>query len=102
MYYDAKTKKISALNGSGRSPKALNLAKARELGLNGIEIPLKNLNSLVFILPMSLKVSDLTILDSVTVPGCAAAWCDTIELLGSGKITIADALAPAIRQAEGG
>ena len=40
--------------------------------------------------------------DSVTVPGCAAAWCDSLEILGSGKITIAQALAPAIRLATDG
>lgn len=38
----------------------------------------------------------------MTVPGCAAAWVDTIELLGSGKISVAEALEPAIRLAEEG
>ena len=37
-----------------------------------------------------------------TVPGCAAAWVDTIELLGSRNISIAQALSPAIRSAEAG
>lgn len=45
LYFDAKTKQVHGLNGSGRSPKALDLAKARELGLMGKEIPLTNLNS---------------------------------------------------------
>lgn len=48
LYFDNKTKEVKALNGSGRSPAALNLSKARELGLNGREIPLLNLNSLVY------------------------------------------------------
>lgn len=47
LFYDAKTKQVKGLNGSGRSPLLLNLKKARELGLNGHEIPLKNLNSSV-------------------------------------------------------
>ena len=47
LYFDAKTKKISALNGSGRAPQALNLAKARELGLKGRDIPFLDINSFV-------------------------------------------------------
>ena len=83
LYYDAKTKEITALNGSGRAPAALTLEKCRELGIKGREIPFLNINS-------------------ATVPGCAAVWVDTIEKLGSGKVTVADALAPAIRLAEEG
>lgn len=45
LYYDAKTKEVKALNGSGRSPAALNLAKTKELGLKGKEIGLLDLNS---------------------------------------------------------
>lgn len=40
--------------------------------------------------------------DSITVPGAAAGWMDTIEWFGSGKLTLADILAPAIRIAEEG
>lgn len=71
------------MNGSGRAPAALTLEKCRELGIDGKEIPFLNINS-------------------ATVPGCAAVWHDTIEQLGSGKVTLADALAPAIRLAEEG
>ncbi|GAA6060015.1 hypothetical protein JCM10212_001173 [Sporobolomyces blumeae] len=83
LFYDAKTKEIKALNGSGRAPAALTLEKCRELGIDGREIPFLNINA-------------------ATVPGCVAAWCDTIDSLGSGKVTIGDALAPAIRLAEEG
>jgi gamma-glutamyltranspeptidase len=34
--------------------------------------------------------------------GAAAAWIDTVEKLGSGNVTIAEVLAPAIRLAEEG
>ena len=34
--------------------------------------------------------------------GCAAAWVDTVEKLGSGRLSLADVLEPAIRLAEGG
>ena len=34
--------------------------------------------------------------------GAAAAWIDTVEKFGSGKLTIGDVLEPAIRLAEEG
>jgi gamma-glutamyltranspeptidase/glutathione hydrolase len=83
IFYDATTKKLTTMNGSGRSPKALSLQKARELGLTGAEIPLLNINA-------------------VTVPGCAAAWVDTLTKFGSGNVSLKDVLAPAIRLAEEG
>ncbi|CAK5264538.1 unnamed protein product, partial [Mycena citricolor] len=83
LFYDAKTKTVKALNGSGRSPEKLTLEYARGRGLTGGSIPLTDLNS-------------------VTVPGAAAAWIDTVEKLGSGNVTTADVFAPAIRLAEEG
>ncbi|KAG6842232.1 hypothetical protein C0991_000202 [Blastosporella zonata] len=82
LFYDAKTKKVSALNGSGRSPEKLSLDYARSRGHIG-RIPLTDLNS-------------------VTVPGAAAAWVDTISEFGSGRLSVADVLEPAIRLAEEG
>ncbi|RPD64873.1 gamma-glutamyltranspeptidase [Lentinus tigrinus ALCF2SS1-6] len=83
LFYDAKAKTVKALNGSGRSPAKLTIDHARSQGVTGNSIPGTNLNS-------------------VTVPGCAAAWVDTVEQLGSGKLSVADVLEPAIRLAEGG
>ncbi|KAF9076162.1 gamma-glutamyltranspeptidase [Rhodocollybia butyracea] len=83
LFYDAKTKQVKALNGSGRSPEKLTLEYARSRGLTGHSIPTTDLNA-------------------VTVPGCAAAWVDTVEQFGSGKLSVADILAPAIRLAEEG
>ncbi|KAJ7038319.1 gamma-glutamyltranspeptidase [Mycena alexandri] len=83
LFYDAKTKTVKALNGSGHSPQKLTLEYLRERGVTGTSIPLTDLNS-------------------VTVPGAAAAWVDTVERFGSGKVTVAEVLAPAIRLAEEG
>ncbi|TEB39027.1 gamma-glutamyltranspeptidase [Coprinellus micaceus] len=83
LFFDAKTKKVSALNGSGRAPMNLTLDYLRQRGISGTSIPLTDLNS-------------------VTVPGAAAAWIDTIEHLGSGKVSVADIFDPAIRLAENG
>lgn len=55
----------------------------RSKGVDGVEIPGNSIHS-------------------VTVPGAAAAWVDTVEKLGSGKLTMQEILAPAIRLAEQG
>ena len=83
MFYDAQTKTVKAFNGSGHSPAKLNIDHVRSQGVTGNKIPATNLNS-------------------VTVPGCAAAWVDTVEKLGSGKLTMEEILEPAIRLAEEG
>jgi gamma-glutamyltranspeptidase / glutathione hydrolase len=83
LFYDAQTKTVKALNGSGRSPKNLTIDHLRSRGVDGNKIPFTDLNS-------------------VTVPGCAAAWVDTVDKFGSGKLSVADVLAPAIRLAEEG
>ncbi|PFH54779.1 hypothetical protein AMATHDRAFT_134167 [Amanita thiersii Skay4041] len=82
LFYDAQTKVVKALNGSGHSPAKLDIKYARERGFTD-RIPLTDVNA-------------------VTVPGAAAAWVDTIEKFGSGKLTITEVLEPAIRLAEEG
>ncbi|KJA25753.1 hypothetical protein HYPSUDRAFT_37218 [Hypholoma sublateritium FD-334 SS-4] len=82
LFYDAKTKTVKALNGSGRAPAKLDIDYALSRGLKQ-SIPLTDLNS-------------------VTVPGATSAWVDTIEHFGSGSVTIADVFEPAIRLAEEG
>ncbi len=80
LYYDAATRQVSALNGSGRAPVALNLERLRREGL-GDGLPLFH--------PYT-----------VTVPGACAGWCDLIERFG--RLSVSAVLAPAIRLAEGG
>ncbi|KAG5639221.1 hypothetical protein H0H81_005295 [Sphagnurus paluster] len=82
LFYDASTKTVKALNGSGRSPAKLTMEYARSRGFLG-RIP-------------------MTDLISVTVPGAAAAWVGTVTNFGSGKLSVAEVLAPAIRLAENG
>ena len=87
IYYDASTKTVQSLNGSGRAPKAGTLEKVRkELGLKEGEISL---------IPT-------TSVHSVTVPGAAAGWCDTVTIFGSGKLSMEQILTPAITLAEDG
>ena len=87
LYYDAKTKKVSALNGSGRSSQEVTLEKIRK----------------------DLKIKDgeqgqipMQSVHAVTLPGAAAGWVDTVERFGSGKVSMEDVLAPAIELADKG
>jgi gamma-glutamyltranspeptidase len=45
LFYDAQTKAVKALNGSGHSPAKLTLDYVRRRGINGGQIPLTDLNS---------------------------------------------------------
>ena len=62
LFYDARTKQMSALNGSGRAPAALNLARVK-----------KDLGTAH---PSSLPPFHA---HTITVPGACAGWCDLVE-----------------------
>ena len=80
MVYSAKTKKLEALNASGRAPRALTVehfrprARSRRCRLSGME--------------------------TITVPGAFDGWVTLLEKHGTMKL--ADLLAPAIALAENG
>jgi gamma-glutamyltranspeptidase/glutathione hydrolase len=80
LYYDAKTQKVTALNGSGRAPAALTLEGLAKEGMRD-ELP-----------PFHAH--------TVTVPGACAGWFDLIEKHGS--LTMSEILEPAIKLAEEG
>src|SRR4030095_7254803 len=79
MVYWAKTKKLEALNSTGRAPRALNLQH---------------------FLDKKLTTMPMTGMDSITVPGAVEAWVTLLEKYGTMKF--ADLLAPAIAYAEEG
>ncbi len=85
LYYEASTRQISALNGSGRAPAALSLERLASEGLvqpgPGAELP-----------PFHPY--------TITVPGACAGWCDLLERYG--RLPLSTSLAPAIRLAEAG
>ncbi|KAL7321875.1 hypothetical protein PS15m_001599 [Mucor circinelloides] len=83
LFYDAKSKTVKGLNGSGRTPAALTLEHLRKEGINGASLP-------------------TTTPHAVTVPGAAAAWVDTVKNFGSGKVDLTTILTPAIDLAENG
>ncbi len=79
LYYEAKTGRVRALNGSGRSPRALTREQLRARGLHHIA-------------PDSWE--------SVTVPGAPGAWLEAHARFG--RLPFAATLAPAIELAAGG
>lgn len=86
LFYDAATKQVKALNGSGRASANSTLERVRsELGLKDDEFGIPELS-----------------IHTVTVPGAAAGWVDTVERFGSGKVDLTQILAPAIQLGEKG
>jgi len=80
LYFSADTKRVAALNGSGRAPSALTLERLKRDGFAS-SIPTFHAHT-------------------VTVPGACAGWFDLIQKHGSLSMT--EILAPAIRLAEEG
>ncbi len=87
LFYDSATQRVRALNGSGRAGANCTLETVRQsLGLKSGEAGT---------IPM-------TSVHAVTVPGAAAGWVDAVENFGSGKLTLAQILDPAIQLGEKG
>jgi gamma-glutamyltranspeptidase / glutathione hydrolase len=80
LYYQASTRQVFALNGSGRAPAALSLERLEREGM-------------VTALPSFHPYT-------ITVPGACAAWCDLIQRFG--RLELANVLAPARQLAEEG
>jgi len=79
IVWDADTRKLSGLNGSGRSPAALTLEHFRQNGLD--KVP--------YLGPLA-----------VSVPGAVDGWFELHRKYG--RLPMADVLAPAIRYARDG
>lgn len=89
LYWDAATKKVHAVNGSGRAGNKCTLNAVCE----GLDVP-KNTR-------MHAEIP-LTSAHAVTVPGAAAGWVDVVEVYGSGNLSMQRILAPAIDLGEKG
>jgi gamma-glutamyltranspeptidase/glutathione hydrolase len=79
MVYSARTKKLEALNASGRAPKALTSERVTSLGNR--QMPLSGM-------------------ETITVPGAFDGWVTVLEKHGTMKLP--ELLAPAIALAENG
>lgn len=80
LYYDTSSRKVRGLNGSGRAPMGLNLERLAELG-------------------HTTSLPDFDV-NTVTVPGAAAGWVDTVEQFGT--MPLGEILQPAIELARKG
>lgn len=80
LYHHAESGEVTALNGSGRTPRGLTIERLREDGITD-EIPLCHAHS-------------------ITVPGACAGWFDLIARHGS--LSMPEILSPAIQLAEEG
>ncbi|KAJ6116071.1 Gamma-glutamyltranspeptidase [Penicillium sp. IBT 18751x] len=87
LFYNSKTKKVHALNGSGRYPGAASLEQVRK----DLKIAPGEQGSI----PMLSALAS-------TTPGAAAGWIDTVEKFGSGKLSMEQILKPAIELGEEG
>lgn len=100
-YWDNKTKTVSGINGSGRSPALLTLDYLQQLGITK-DTPWNPLSPLCVTVP-GYKTLLLIISYELTVsPRAAAGWVDTVDRFGSHRLSMADILAPAIRLARNG
>jgi gamma-glutamyltranspeptidase/glutathione hydrolase len=79
LYYDADKGRVKGLNGSGRAPAALTPGLLIDQGYD--EMPKNGVHT-------------------VTVPGAAAGWVDTLDRFGS--MELGELLEPAIGLAEDG
>ncbi len=79
LYWDAKTKQVTALNGSGRASAAASIDEMKRLGYT--------------------KMPNFTG-HAVSIPGTVAGWSDLLER--HGRMSLADVLRPAIWHAENG
>ncbi|XP_071130396.1 glutathione hydrolase-like YwrD proenzyme [Mytilus edulis] len=84
LFYDSKSKTVKGLNGSGRCPNGLTLDLLEKQGYTEDNFFPTNHGH------------------AVSIPGAAAAWVDTVERFGSGKLSMSEILKPAAELAEVG
>ena len=92
LHYDAASREVRCVNGSGKSPKDLDAARVRmDLGLD------EGYKGAMPYTPTATHSPHV-----VTVPGAIAGWLDCIERFGSGKLSFDDLMEDAIRLADEG
>jgi len=90
LFYDCEKQKVFGVNGSGRCPESLTVEKV----VSDCQISVEQQET--------ASISPPTHAHAVTVPGAVAGWVDSLERFGSGLLTLAEILDPAIELAENG
>ncbi|KAG7374117.1 gamma-glutamyltranspeptidase [Nitzschia inconspicua] len=90
LYYDASKREVFAINGSGKSPTALNLEVLQQDCPSSDEQGKINIDKFRFSA------------HAVSVPGAAQGYEDLLKRHGSGKFSLSDLLEPAAKLAEEG
>ena len=93
LYYDASSRRVSCVNGSGRAPSNLTIEAVKRYN----EQQAVQVQGDSFIADMQ-SISP----HCVTVPGAARGWEDFLTKHGSGKITLQELVEPAAQLAEEG
>jgi gamma-glutamyltranspeptidase/glutathione hydrolase len=91
LYYKADDRTVSCINGSGKSPAALNLNVVQQHCQKDTDT---DTDALVNRFKDSVH--------AVTVPGAAQGWEDLLKMHGSGRFSLAQLLEPAAVLAEEG
>lgn len=89
LWYDAPSRKVEAINGSGRSPASLSLENVKRSYPSASSM-------------LELESDFAMGVHSVTVPGAARGWEDVVRKFGSGRLALAEILEPAAKLAEEG
>ncbi|GKZ01237.1 hypothetical protein MPSEU_001074700 [Mayamaea pseudoterrestris] len=92
LYYQSQTRTVHTINGSGKSPRKLNMELLQTKYPTNQHDELPGVDKIIY------RDSP----DSVTVPGAAMGWQDLLDKHGSGNFTMLALLEPAIRLAEEG
>jgi gamma-glutamyltranspeptidase / glutathione hydrolase len=79
LYYDSASGDVRGLNGSGRAPKALSIESLNSKGITKLD-------------PYNIN--------TITVPGAAAAWVDTVQSFGTMELK--QVLEPVIKMGKNG
>mmetsp|Transcript_17099 Transcript_17099/g.30702 ORF Transcript_17099/g.30702 Transcript_17099/m.30702 type:complete len:629 (+) Transcript_17099:65-1951(+) len=88
LHYNASTKKVESINGSGKSVANMNLEKLSQFYSSSSKSEMESKFGMG--------------IHSVTVPGAAQGWEDTHRTFGSGRLTLAQLLEPAATLAREG